>query len=821
MAAVFGRDPELSLADTFLGVARERFDILLLEGEAGIGKTTVWRETLRRAGEGGFRMLSCRPAATEVGLPGTALADLLEDVPDPALAALPAPQRQAIEIALLRVAPEEGATDLRALAAAVRSLLVILADERPLLVAIDDVQWLDRSSATVVGFALRRIPNTPMGWLLARRQAPRGRLDPHALVEPQALTCMTIGPLALTNLYHVVKAQVDGPLSRSTLVRIQQAADGNPSRALGIARELLRPGAARLDRPERQARHCAGAAPERDEGAAGALEEAAALARARGAWDIAGELLARASSLTPCERPADAHRRGIAAAEHHIHAGDRPSARSLLLQILAQELPRALRADALRLLGEISYNDWNVAQAEQLFGEALAQADDPRLIAAIELDLTYVHAYALDFPGCRMHARRALEQAQAAGDDALTAAALAHTAMYEFLGGGGIDWSVVERSLTLEDPNRLVALQARPTTIAALLLAFSGDLAEARERLMALRAATLARGDESDLGFVLLWLGWVETRRGDLDAAARLADEAEAYAALSGSEAIRAWVLMQRALVQAHLGETRATERDCEEATELAASLGYTMPTIWIAASRGVLALSRGDAAAAWQACAHLTSMLETHGIGEPVTAFFLPDAIEALIAIGELGRAEALLDAFEQRGRELDRAWALATAARCRALLLAASRDLPGAMAAVEHAHAEHRRMEMPFELARTLLVESAIHRRSRRRTQARAALHQALAIFEEIGAARWAQRTRAELERFAIRRVTADQLTEAEWRVAQLAAQGLPNREVAAMLFVSQKTVEAQLARAYRKLGINSRAQLGARMAELAAEP
>jgi DNA-binding NarL/FixJ family response regulator len=121
-----------------------------------------------------------------------------------------------------------------------------------------------------------------------------------------------------------------------------------------------------------------------------------------------------------------------------------------------------------------------------------------------------------------------------------------------------------------------------------------------------------------------------------------------------------------------------------------------------------------------------------------------------------------------------------------------------------------------MPFELARTLLVKGVIERRARRRGRAKESFEQALAIFERVGARLWAERARQELKRVGLRRSSGDELTAAERRVAELAAQGMTNREVAAALFLSPKTVEANLSRTYRKLGITSRAELGARMAE-----
>jgi DNA-binding NarL/FixJ family response regulator len=121
-----------------------------------------------------------------------------------------------------------------------------------------------------------------------------------------------------------------------------------------------------------------------------------------------------------------------------------------------------------------------------------------------------------------------------------------------------------------------------------------------------------------------------------------------------------------------------------------------------------------------------------------------------------------------------------------------------------------------MPIERARSLLVLGRIRRRLRKRRAAKTALGEALAVFEAVGSPLWAEQARAEIGRLGLRRSPPDDLTPSEERVASLAAEGLTNREVAASLFVSPKTVEASLARAYRKLGIRSRAELGARMAQ-----
>jgi DNA-binding CsgD family transcriptional regulator len=268
-------------------------------------------------------------------------------------------------------------------------------------------------------------------------------------------------------------------------------------------------------------------------------------------------------------------------------------------------------------------------------------------------------------------------------------------------------------------------------------------------------------------------------------------------------------------LVEAHAGRVESTRERLEAAFRATERTGYGIAALWTSGALGFLELSLGNASAAHRALDPMTQLVEAHGLEEPIRAFFVPDEIEALVALGELDRAERLTRMLAVRGRALDRPWALATGGRCRALLLAARGEPEIALAEIEHALAEHERLPMPLELGRTLLVRGQLERRLKKKSAAKESLEQALAIFDDIGAMLWVERARAELARVGLRRAGRDELTETERRVAELAASGLTNREVAAQLFLSPKTVEANLARIYRKLDIRSRAELGARLA------
>ena len=145
---------------------------------------------------------------------------------------------------------------------------------------------------------------------------------------------------------------------------------------------------------------------------------------------------------------------------------------------------------------------------------------------------------------------------------------------------------------------------------------------------------------------------------------------------------------------------------------------------------------------------------------------------------------------------------------------MLAAEGEVAAALAALDELDVDAA-SKLPFDLGWTLLVQGRLQRRVKQRRAAADALGEALAIFERLGAPTWAEQARAELGRVGLRRAP-DELTATERRVAELAAAGLTNREVASAAFMSPKTVEANLARVYRKLGIRSRAELGARMAD-----
>ena len=186
----------------------------------------------------------------------------------------------------------------------------------------------------------------------------------------------------------------------------------------------------------------------------------------------------------------------------------------------------------------------------------------------------------------------------------------------------------------------------------------------------------------------------------------------------------------------------------------------------------------------------------------EPATGRFHADHAEAVTGLGDLVRAERLIQRLEARAQAVPRPWILAVAARCRGLLNAARGDLDGALGDYERALAAHLDLDMPAEYGRTLLQLGRLHRRRNERQRAQEYLAQAVTVLESAGALGWSAVGRDELSRALGRRGSPQQLTPTEEKVCELAVSGLRNTEIAAQLFLSGKTVEANLSRAYRSL-------------------
>jgi DNA-binding CsgD family transcriptional regulator len=242
---IVGREEELASVRVFLDRAEEGPTALVLEGEAGIGKSTLWLAGVAHARARGMRVIWSRPAEPERGLADVGLGDLFEEVLDEVLPGLPAPRRRALEVVLLREEAAGDTVDLRALGVATRSTLQLLGENTRLVVAIDDVQWLDDASARTLAFALRRLRDQAIVVLLARRVgsgAPASELE--QAIDPERVERLALGPLSVGAVQRLLQARLGRALPRPTLLRLHETSGGNPFYALELARARAADGAA-------------------------------------------------------------------------------------------------------------------------------------------------------------------------------------------------------------------------------------------------------------------------------------------------------------------------------------------------------------------------------------------------------------------------------------------------------------------------------------------------------------------------------------------------------------------------------------------------
>ena len=234
---VVGREQELRLLWDFVGGDRAR--VVLLEGDAGIGKTTLMREAITAASNEGARVLAARPAAAEAGLAFAGLGDLLADVLQAIVTELPPPQAAALEVAFLRRKAEGRSVDLHTVSAGVLAALRALGERDAVVVAVDDLQWLDRETVAALAFAFRRLGDERVRLIAALRR-DHGRALP-ALIEslpPERITRIQIGSLSVGTLHEVIRIHAGRTLPRPVLLRIHELTDGNPFYALEIVRSL-------------------------------------------------------------------------------------------------------------------------------------------------------------------------------------------------------------------------------------------------------------------------------------------------------------------------------------------------------------------------------------------------------------------------------------------------------------------------------------------------------------------------------------------------------------------------------------------------------
>jgi DNA-binding NarL/FixJ family response regulator len=909
-----GRRSELAAIQQLLSDRAADVRALLLEGAPGIGKTTLWEAGCQLAAEAGYRVLTCRPAEPETGFAYAAVQDLFEDRDD-VIAALPKLQRDALDAALLRTESQHASPDQRAVALAVRSVLQAIGEAGPFVVAVDDVQWLDRPSARALAFALRRLVGSQVRVLTSLRLAP-GLSDPLNLPALGADQCVRLRLATMSDeaIGEVIRQALGRSLRSATRNRVYAAANGNPYYAIEIVRALgdsePEPGealpvpddlssvlrarlsrltpetrnvlllAAAMARPtlhaaatavgstdvlesalaeaeaasiawgegeyvrfvhplmistiyqsasasarrraharlaeastdiEERARHLALATLDADPAVAAVLEEAAVHARLRGAPIAAAELFERGAQLTP-ETDADQRRRlGTLAAMYTFDSGDPALARTRLAELLLRASPGPERAHIGFELSTICWNDYG--RCRDLLEAAIedGEADANTLSRALS-DRAYVEIGAGTLEAACDYAIRAGALAEGLADPfplRHASCVLAHT--LTLMGRDEEAAQALSRARSLMDYVRPAELE-EPQSLTGRHLMWAGDLESGRAHLSTSLRRYETEGHELLKWETLLFLAELECLAGDWAEAARLAEESHEIVTEAGWLEVLDDVLSVRALVRALIGDVDGATTDATDALRRAKEQQAWWSAMKSRAVLGFLALSLGEHARAVEILRPVPDRLGTIGIREPGAFPCIPDLVESLVAIRELESAKALTAQLEEQGRALDRPLALATAARSTALISAALGDPDGALLSFARAFEQHERLSMPFELARTQLVHGEVLRRLKKKSPGRQALEAAVHAFDELGAPLWAQRARAGLSRLGGRPSTTE-LSPTERQVADRVAEGLTNKEVADQLFISAKTVEANLRRIYQKLGVRSRTELAAR--------
>ena len=904
---IFGRDDELAAIRAFLENPASR--ALVLEGEPGIGKTTLWRAALQLADEFGERVLAARPAGAEAQLSLSGLADLLQGVSPEVIRALPEIQQRALAVVLAEAATASEGLDGRVLGAAFLNLVRALAEKRPLVIAVDDLQWLDGSSAAVLLYALRRLRDERVKLLASCRGEPGAPL-PFAceLALAEEIERLAVGPLSRGALYRLLQRQLGISLPPALLSAVHETSGGNPFFALELARagiEQPEDGLIRLPRnleplvrerlrrlppvsrealayasalsdptlevlarvgvgdalepaieagvveleqghlrfdhpllaaaawnaagraqkreihralsevledPEQQARHLALATSEPDRDVVQALERAARSAQQRAAPIAAAELYEMARRLVPPEEDGLWAKLTERAAAMHYEAGawNRP------LELAHEALDRLPagpeRAEILLVACEMRPGQLDLCR--QALEEAGGGVTRVHALAALCEQLSFL-----------AHTRQAAKIASEACELAeklrrrdLLGVCLIYRAgmrMQAELAGGREDVAAaleIERELG-ELPTTLHNSPATWDAFANVI--YDDDIDAALPMLERQMRIAIEQGDERTYCQIALDRVQFEIDKGNWSRARMLAEESRDLSGISGYADGSADLARLLGLISALEGDFPTARELIEESLVFHAQAADPIYETFAHAVSLFVRLCEQDADAIGDEVDRYQEWVRAHNferVDPPWLHWTQGDEIEALVLSGRTEKARERIDEIRRLGKK--RRWQrfLAWADRGDGLLLAAESDLTGAAAALESALRHHDKPpSLPFERARTLLVYGQLLRRDKRRAEARRVLNEALNEFERLGARFFAERARGELKRVGGRAPAGEgELTATEERIARLAASGLSNKEIAARSFVTVRTVEAALTRAYAKLDVRSRTQL-----------
>ena len=913
---LYGREAELTRITELIEAARTgRGGTLLLRGEAGVGKTALLDAAARRAT--GMRQLRTVGLEAESSLPFSALAELTEWLLD-GLSALPPPQAAAIEGALALGPPAPG--DRFAACTGFLGLLAHAAEREPLLVLVDDAQWLDPASAEALAFAGRRLASSAAAVLVAARDDDGGQfsgpgveritlssLDPAAArtllgdADPQlpsAVVDSLLGaaagnPLALIELPSLLTADqragrtaLDEPLQPGVTLQhaferrveelpadarqaclVAAAAFTSALRPILAACEVLELDADALEQAEtrgvvrlsaeriefshpllrgavyhgappasrRRAHdalatavgdehrgwHLAAAALGPDEDTAAALDVAGEHARSRGAHSGAADAFERAAALSE-HRDARA-RRLLAAGAAATAGGEHGRALALLAGATDADDPD-LKGEAVHRRAMVSA--WEAGDVLEAHGALVGEVDrveaaDPRRAATLLADAATTASSGGNVTLALDTAKRARELLGDGGDPTQRAHVLAVLGWTLALRGD----SRAARAVVEEVDRLLPGVDPHSPAVQSIAFAVNSRIpSEEYERAgRESRAIVDAAREAGFLGtvpFPLAVAADTAYRLGDWDTADEEVSESVRLAQETGQRAALSFGLVVLARLAAARGEEDRARTATSQAFELAERASMTSVTAGAIGALAFLELGLGRIDAVIGALEQLERQADEAGFEEPTVIPWAPDLVEAYAQAGRDEDARRIATRLEAQAEGSDGAVARAFAARCRGLT--SPEELGERFA---EALELHDARPVPFERARTLLAFGSQLHRARRRVEARERLREALETFERLRAEPWAERTRAELRAAgAIKREAVgdpDELTAQEVRVALAVARGATNREVAAELFLSPKTIEFHLGRVYRKLGIHSRTELAGLAAEGRLEP
>jgi DNA-binding CsgD family transcriptional regulator len=589
------------------------------------------------------------------------------------------------------------------------------------------------------------------------------------------------------------------------------AAAAKKHSSAGERRSLHLELASAVNDPALRALHLAIATEVPDGDVAAVASAAAELALKRGAVPDAEALAAHALRLTPSDAVERADR-VLALARLHTVAGDLGAATALLNSEMSEIPAGPARARAYMALGEAA----DVPSEEQYLKLALAEAGDDPEVRALALS-----RQALIQGICRVEgignaevlASEALSAAQMVGGD-LAAGVRIAVAWIRILRGRPID-DLYRRSEHLSPADVYVHGGAidRPRGVR---LAFRGELDAARVVFGRLIALADERGELLPSLQMRLQLCEVELRAGDLTCAGPLLEDIEQLTLIDTDTTVSSRLRAVMAAVAGRPLEAHRWASTVLASENFLSSLGWDKLEAHRAA--GLAALFGHDLSQAVENLQTVWAHTRAHGVDDPGAFPVAGDLVEALILLGDQPAAVEVTRRLGALAADQRHPWGLVTTRRCEAAIQLADRYVAEAAAAMAEVADAYGDLGLHFDQARTLLFLGRIQRRFRKRGDARRSLADAASRFENCGCFGWADQARAELDRISGRRADDKAgLTPTEQRIVDLAAGGLSNKEIAGQLVVSVHTVEAHLSRAYAKLGVRSRGQLGGRLEQL----